>query len=329
MVAADVAADELVDFRFHQFLRGVQPLLQPDRVALRLEPAQELGLERFESLEFPRVETVHEFRRHALRPAHEHVVEEVLHLAGNRIPANPGDGAGARLGVALRVAFRVRLGVEVVIPAEAAVLRKGHGVVGPERDVHAGELPEVGELLQLRRREPERVKPLVERRPGGAQVELERQQRFRGQHAVSGFGPVLQVRAAERAGFRGDLVFEQHHRPAPGAAGLARAAGDGLAVAAGDLVQVFLEVALHDGDVGLRLHLRRVPAVGAGEGTGAGVELDLRPAPRAREQLPARRGLGDGRLLLDRGHAGRRDRIGHCGFLANGRCMPAGGLPLG
>jgi hypothetical protein len=55
MVAADVLAAELPDRPVHDRPRDAETLLQPDRVALRREPAQELRLERLDLLEVPRL----------------------------------------------------------------------------------------------------------------------------------------------------------------------------------------------------------------------------------------------------------------------------------
>lgn len=92
VVAADVAADQVVDRRLHELLRDHQPLPQIDRVPLGLQPGEERVLERLQLAGVPWLQSVDQVRRDALRSAHEHVVEEVLHLAGDGVPVRPRDG---------------------------------------------------------------------------------------------------------------------------------------------------------------------------------------------------------------------------------------------
>lgn len=148
MVAANLPAAELPDDAVHDLLGRAEALARADRVALGLEATQIIGRERFEFLELGRGHRAGVARRQAVRGADEDVVEEVLHLAGDRPPV--GHGHGARLGH--RVALGVALGVALLhLPVDAAlagVVRVRHRVEGPERHIQAGQSPQIGEFLE-------------------------------------------------------------------------------------------------------------------------------------------------------------------------------------
>jgi hypothetical protein len=314
MVTPDVLADESVDRRLHQGLRVLEPLPQPDRVPLRLEPAEELGLERLQLREWPGLEPLDEVWWDALGPAHQHVVEEVLDLTGNRIPADLGDRPGPGHRVPLGIPVGVRLGHVVVVASHRVVAGVRHRIVGPVRDVHAGEPAEVGDPLQLGRGEPQAVQPPVERLPRRPQVHLEWDERLGRDHRVGVLGLVLQVGAAVRAVLGNHLVLEQDDRPTPAAPDLGRPAGDGRPRPPVGPVQVLLEVPLDHLLIPAGAgHGRGVAAVRALQRPAAGVELDLRPALRTREQPAGRRGLGERRRLIHRFGVGDRGGLGHGG----------------
>jgi hypothetical protein len=296
VVPPDVLAAELTDRPVHDRPGDTEPFLQPDRVPLGGEPAQELGLEPRQPLEVPWLQGHDEVGRQAPRPAHEHVVEEVLHLAGHPRPVDPRDRPGPRDEVALGITVGVRLHVLVVVAALPGVVGVGHRVVRPERDVDSGELAEVGELGEFVRGEPQPRDPLVERLPRLPLVERERQQRLRGDHRLGRLGLVLQVGRAVRAPVGGDPVFEQHDCPAAGAPDLLRPAGD-RDVRAGVVLQVRLEVVLLDLPAVVR-DLLDEPAIGALERAAGRVEVELGAALFAGELAARGRGLrDDGRVF--------------------------------
>jgi hypothetical protein len=142
------------------------------------------------------------------------------------------------------------------------------------------------------------VQPAVEGLASQPGIDREREQRLRRDHPRSGFRLVLQMRAAEGTFLGDDPVFEQHHRPATGAARLRRAArvdgvGPGVLLREG-----FLEVAFDDGlEVGLGLgNDRGMAAIGALQRPRSRIELDLRSAIRTGEEFPGRRSGGMGRI---------------------------------
>jgi hypothetical protein len=227
VVAADVAVDEPDNLGFHEVLGFTETFLKADAVAFRLEAREKVHVERLEFFEVPRREIGDEVGRYALGATDEHVVEAVLHAAGNGGPARSRDGARLRHGVSLGVGLGIAFGVLIIVAAFAAITGVGHGIVSPVWDIDAVELAEIGGLFEFTRSKPEPGDPFFERLTGLTKVAPERHQRFRRDHARRRFRLVLQVRAAEWTLFGDDLVFEQHHGPATAASHLRCVSRDG------------------------------------------------------------------------------------------------------
>src|SRR5262249_2340647 len=92
MIATDVPAAQLADRLVHDLLGLAKALAGAEGVALGLEAAEVVGPERFEVLQLRVSQTACVIRRNAAGGADEHGIEEVPHLAADRIPARPGDG---------------------------------------------------------------------------------------------------------------------------------------------------------------------------------------------------------------------------------------------
>jgi len=295
VVAADVLLAQPADRLVHDGARLLEAVARADLVALRLEAAEEFGLEVLQPLQFLRHHHVAIPLRQSLRGADQHVVEEVTHLAGHRRPARLAHLARLRLGLPLGVGLGVRLGLPVVVAALAGVVGVGHRVERPEGDVEAVEPPEVGQFAEGVGREPQAGDPVRESIDRRALVHLERQHALRLDHRLGHARLVLQVGAAVRTPVGDDLVFEEDDGGAGGARDLVGVALHGrfqtVAVAEVGFKVVFLEVlvAVLDG--------HRVAAVGAGQGTGRRVEVELGAALGTGELAAGRRRLGDGGFL--------------------------------
>ncbi len=129
---------------------GGETVGEGDDVAFGFEAGEVFGFETFEIFQVPGFEMADVFVGEGFGGADEDIVEEMIDLAGDVGPAGAADLAGLHVAFGIGVGF----GVPVIIAALAGVGGVGHGVVGPEGHVDAGELAEVGELSEVGGSEP-------------------------------------------------------------------------------------------------------------------------------------------------------------------------------
>jgi hypothetical protein len=126
VVAANVLATQAANVAVHNLACSTETILQADRVALGFESAQKFGTEPLQGLQIPRLQRRHHVVRQALGGAHEHVVEKMLHVARNRVPARSRDASSPSHRVAVGILLGVGLGVLVIVAALARIVSKRH-----------------------------------------------------------------------------------------------------------------------------------------------------------------------------------------------------------
>ncbi len=314
VIAADVLAAELADSCVHDLLGGVKTFIEGDNVAFGFEAGEEFRAKTFEVVEVPGFQRIDIVAREGFGSTDQDIVEEMIDLAGDVGPA----GLRTLAGLAVALGIGVGFGFPVIVAALAGVVGVGHRVVGPEGQVDAGELAEVGQLLEVIGGEPAGFDPGVEIVDGFAQGLFEGEQGFGADHGDGGgAGGVFEVGGAEGAFVGFDVVFEEDLCAAAGTADLGGAALDGAGVALrGAEFGEGLGVVVFDDLGGAGGDLFDVAAVGAFEGPVGGIEVEACAAVFAGEFAAFGGWIGDrwGLMLGDRraGWVGAARRAGRC-----------------
>ena len=277
-IGQNILHGQLLHLTVNALLRALPALVHVHRRLFADKAGQERRLIPAQLREVIGLHPFQQVLRQTLAAGHHHVVEIVLHHAGNRLP--PGALLFAHLRLLLAVPLHRHGHLHIVVVARLAHIgRGGVAVIGPMGQINAADLTERRHFLGLSRREPALLQPFAEGADGVLLGDLEGQDAFRSDARRS---LVLQYMGTAAEGAQGRGLLRAQHRLRTAALATHHALLFAPVLLSGGrrrLQGIFLGLRL------IRRHVRKVSAIGALQFPAFGIPYRAAATPGAGKGL--------------------------------------------